>query len=184
MDYPVLVNKKVCLKEFIDFWSSLYSDPHQDLYENTIENKRFKGDDIFKLYEWKNGGPLSERKKTSVKRIVEKLDFVNQLKRRMDPEAFEKSFGKMAAIWKIFLYHIIAPEKYPIFDQHVYRAYHYIKHGTVNEIVDNDKMKIAVYVDYVIFFQDMLKQGANPRKLDKALWSFGKFLKTPTRIIL
>lgn len=179
MRYPILTNKKAGLKEFIEFWSFLYSDPRQDLYENAIEHKRFTADDIFKLYEWKNGGPLSERKRESVKNnVVKKLDLVNQFKQKMDIEAFDKSFGKMTSIWKIFLQHIIVPKTYPIFDQHVFRTYSYLTKGKAVELVDNDKVKNAVYAEYVLFFHGILKEGINYRKADKALWTFGKFLKS------
>lgn len=179
MKYPILKLAEVDLKNFSEHWSKVYTDPLADIYENRIKAKRFTADDIIQLFTWKNGGKLSKRKLASVKAITNKLDIINKLKQKMDIELFEANFKKMTAIWKIFLCHIIAPTTYPIFDQHAFRAYHYLKHGTVNELEDNDKVKNIVYAEYTLYFHELQKEGINYKQIDEALWAFGKFLKTP-----
>jgi hypothetical protein len=84
-------------------------------------------------------------------------------------------------IWKIFALHIMYPDKYPIFDQNVYRAMHYLQTGTFKEIPSKNTDKQAAYInEYMPFYKE---QGDyEGRKLDKALFTFGQFLKLTERI--
>src|SRR3989338_7389982 len=122
------------MQEFVKFWSGLYNDPRKELYANRINKKQFTSGDIIDLFIWKNAGNLSQKKQVAVKKITSNLDVINQLKKKFDPDLFEKHFGYMTAIWKIFLRHIIAPNKCPIFDQHVYRAHQYLESGKIKDI--------------------------------------------------
>lgn len=184
MKYPVLLCKNTNLKNFIDFWSKRYEYSQADIYDARINKKKLNTEDILELYKWKNGGKLSQKKLASVKRIAKKLNVINKLKSKYDAEIFEEHFKKMTAIWKIFLRHIILPKKFPIFDQHVYRAHHYLITGKVKEIKASNKLKEIVYIDYAAFFNAITKKGLKPKKVDEALWAFGKFLKSNYREVL
>ena len=87
-------------------------------------------------------------------------------------------------IWKIFTLHILYPDKYPIFDQNVYRAMHYLQTGIIEEIPSKNIDKQAAYIkEYVPFYTELEELGdCKGRKLDKALFSFGQFLKLTERI--
>ena len=81
-------------------------------------------------------------------------------------------------IWEIFALHIMHPDAYPIFDQNVYRAMHYMQTGTIKDIPSKDRDKQSSYINENLPFYNAL--GHYPdRKLDKALFSFGQFLKIP-----
>jgi hypothetical protein len=93
---------------------------------------------------------------------------------------FKNEFADISAIWKLFLLHIIAPNIYPIFDQHVYRACIYLTTQKLKEIpLSNNKKEQIYFQDYLEFFNDIVATSQLPRKqVDEALFSFGRFLKS------
>jgi hypothetical protein len=80
--------------------------------------------------------------------------------------------------------HIIAPQIYPIFDQHVFRAFRFLLSNDVVEIPStNSKKERTYFQDYLPFFNHLANISNMPRKkVDEALWVFGKFLKTDYRV--
>ncbi len=85
----------------------------------------------------------------------------------------------MGSIWKIFLLHIIKPHEFPIYDQHVYRAYKYIEKNTIEEISNVNRNKYQNYLNQYLVFFDELKLKAKEcesKEIDEALWAFGKIL--------
>ena len=46
-----------------------------------------------------------------------------------------------------FNLHIMHPDEYPIFDQNVYRAMHYMQTGTIKEIPSKDRDKQSSYIN-------------------------------------
>jgi hypothetical protein len=79
-------------------------------------------------------------------------------------------------IWNIFFLHCLAPGTWPIFDQHTYRAMHYMQTGHIKEIGYTNKLKYEAYESKYIPFVASLK-GPTPRTVDRALFAFGRFLK-------
>lgn len=85
-----------------------------------------------------------------------------------------KGFG---FIWTVFVLHCFYPKIYPLYDQHVYRAY--------NKIIFNDDRIIkqapnswSVYLNYKNFFARLLIETEIPFwELDRALWVYGKKIK-------
>lgn len=191
--YPILNFRQGSLGDFIKFWSGAYSSPLEALYER-IDKPQFNADDITHLFIWKNGSVLSGKKQESVNKIVTKLDVINQLKQNYDEEIFQSHFRDMTAIWKIFLQHIISPDRFPIFDMHVYRAYQYLINGVIKEIEDDlepipnthiERVKEALYANqYAPFARNLAQDGIPPKRVDEALWAFGKFLKSNYAVVL
>lgn len=168
-------------QEFVEFWSGFYAYPKEHLYSEKIEKNQFDIDDIEKLYEWKNGRNLSQQKEFSLrKNITDKIDAINQLKSEFNFDHFIREFAEVSAIWKIFLLHMISPQEYPIFDQHVYRAFYFLTNNELREIPYYNKTKEKIYFEqYVDFFKGLLERtNSSQKKMDEALWAFGKFLKT------
>ena len=167
---------------FIDFWSEYYNYAKiEHFYDDTIQLSTFSADDIKMLFEWKNGMKLNGHvpKEASVNKVLSKLDIVNQLKSKFDITTFNSNFNGMSAIWKLFLLHIIRPCQYPIFDQHVYRAHFFIVNKEIKEIKESNKYKEEYYFKtYMPYYHSLTSLEPDLRKIDKALWSFGKFLKT------
>lgn len=181
MNLPCLNANNTKLPHFIELWSATYEDKNEAKYERHIGTLTKEA--IEELFVWKNGTPLSGAKKKSVhENYISKLGQLKSLPKDTPAEEVLKVFGG-GMIWKIFLLHLWQPEKYPIFDQHVYRAMVYMKTGKLVELKEEESEKQMKYLkEYLPFYKTL---GTYPeRKLDKALWMFGKFLKSNWRKML
>jgi hypothetical protein len=83
--------------------------------------------------------------------------------------------------------HCFHPDRFPIYDQHVYRAMVFIQEGGMEELNGlSDKAAIKTYLERYLPFHrefeklnlpfDRNKDGARHRNIDRALWTFGKCL--------
>ena len=181
------MNNQVSIDEFVDYWSIQYEYPAK-LYSSNINNVSFEISHLNELFEWKNGMALSELKKNSLnKKVVKKIEVINNLKINFNESIFYTEFGKVSAIWQIFLKHIIAPSEYPIFDMHVYRAFKYLQTEKKDvHLPYSDTEKLTIYEkEYRPFYLYLEKQMEKnkSKKLDEALWAFGKFLSTYPKMI-
>ncbi|MCB0409760.1 MAG: hypothetical protein KDD29_06040 [Flavobacteriales bacterium] len=188
MDLPIFINEKVNLESFIDYWCKLYSYPDENLYEESINKSAFINDDLHKLFAWKNGMKLSKLKTKSLEeKVISKLKIINHQKglKQFDLEFFLNEFQNVSFVWKIFLLHIIRPNEYPIYDQHINRAYNYI-HGKEYRNITNtisDKKKFEFYFnDFLPFVKSI--GITDMRKIDKAFFAFGQFINTRNQVIL
>ena len=177
--FPVLiVNHFADATKFVSSWANLYIYPGYDRYQQIISKDILSESDLKELFLWKNNMVLSAKKASLFEQIAKDLDVVNKLK-QSDLDQFDNHFSFLPAIWQIFLRHIIDPTQ-PIFDQHVYRAYAYIRLSERKELPNNKKIKLKIYYEqYIPFFMDM-QEMANTnegKEIDNALWAFGKVLK-------
>lgn len=185
MKIPILRQiDKQDIQKFIDFWSKLYpnSETLEKLYSEIILKKQFEENDIQRLFEWKNQMALSRRKQESLDRNIKaKLKVINMLKTQ-DPftlSEFHYNFEKLSAVWKIFLLHIIKPDKYPIYDQNINRTYNFIhgleyKNLSANTMTDKEKENF--YFNTYLKFIDELA-GLNLKTVDEAFFAFGQFIR-------
>jgi len=201
MIYPVLTISKVNKSEFVDFWAKFYDFPinrntTEEDYNSLISKNEFDENDIEKLFNWKNSMPIIVRREDgqAIKKHQNKSIFldkakaelftINKLKKDFNPDKFNRTF-KGSTIWKAFLLHIIDPKEFPIFDQHVYRAYCFLERlerKVPDEFIELEKIsnakKMTIYKnEYIPFFENFNDKVLKNRESDKALWAFGKFLK-------
>ncbi len=107
---------------------------------------------------------------------IKRVDEVRALGSTLTAAAFLERFAKGGAIWRIFWLHCCRPA-FPMFDQHVYRAMLLIEGQASDELAGkSDARKIELYLTQYLPFLRLLA-GIDPRKLDRALWSYGRFLK-------
>jgi len=181
MNIPILKSQQLTsYSEFIQFWSTYYDYTLEELYNTRIGLQQFTQTDIEKLFEWKNGMELSERKKKSLKdNVLDKLDLINTYKQqeKFNLDEFKKVFKSMSAVWKIYLLHLIKPDYYPIYDQHIHRAYLYIHHQDYSQLKNtiSNKAKENFYFTYYLNFVHSI-DGCSLKQIDEALFSFGRFL--------
>jgi hypothetical protein len=163
--------------QFVGFWSCRYGYAEEELYDDNIEHELTEKR-ILDLYRWKNGGPLSARKKSSVQRnFIERRMELQQLSPGIQAGDFLARFLNGGAIWRIFWLHCWQPRRFPIYDQHVHRAMAFLQTGAPEEIPSYDPHKINSYIaKYLPFHATFNGFGDQPRIVDKALWAFGKFL--------
>ncbi|MCA0933246.1 hypothetical protein LCM02_12355 [Lutimonas saemankumensis] len=185
---PILTNNRSgSLSDFISFWSNIYSYDDSEKYE-FIHNDILSKSDLTQLYEWKNGMKLSVSKTNSLKsKIIKKLDIINSLKaeENIDIDEFLKEFKNVSVVWKIFLLHIINPKIYPIYDQHIHRAFRFINNQSTEGINAsiNEKDKLNFYfVEYLPF---VTRTGETDlKKMDEAFFAFGQFINIGNQKIL
>ncbi|MCP9762974.1 hypothetical protein [Lacihabitans soyangensis] len=178
------------LIDFCKIWAPLYPDGKRDkeFYFPALEAKTINEELLLGFFEWKNGTKLSTLKKASLKNKILKLEVINDLRDRetVDLKKIRASFPDVSDIWLITLAHLINPDAFPIFDQHVYRAYKFLELNTV-DIYDYDKEynRLKLYrSNYLPFFLEIVHDDIIGRKtLDEAFWTFGKFLATYHRIL-
>ncbi len=178
------------LNTFIDNWSKSFMYLNMTSYTDLIYKQELSIENIEELFTWKNGMRLSGKKDTSLKeKILSKHKIINQLKYDWDENFFDTTFSDLSAIWKIFLMHIIQPYEYPIFDQHVFRAFMYItKQVKDSSLPYSNSEKIKIYhKDYKPFYlncKDIMDSNFTSKQLDSSLWTFGKFLSDYPNLIL
>lgn len=185
---PILVsNHSNNLDDFIRFWSRLYSYGNAEKYQK-IKLKKLSSEDLIDLYEWKNGMKLSVSKLHSLEaKIFVELDRINQLKsqQNIDQDAFLEDFKEVSVVWRLFLLHIIKPNEFPIYDQHIHRAYLYIHKQQFDHISNkmSDKRKLNFYFEEYLPFVKASKT-ADLKKMDEAFFAFGQFLNTRNQKLL
>ena len=178
--FPVLTKTQSgSLQEFISFWSKLYAYDNAVLY-NKIHHKVLSEKDIKDLFQWKNGMKLSQAKEKSLKiKILKKIKIINSLRAttEIDLDYFLKEFKEVSVVWKVFLLHIISPSMYPIYDQHIHRAYRFMNNEASDGIKAsmNEATKLKFYFEeYYPFVKD--SKIKDLKKMDEAFFAFGQFI--------
>jgi hypothetical protein len=174
------------LRQFVEFWAERYHDPHELLYTQNINGPPTAAG-FADLFRWKIGNRYFKSKKRLLKqcfidRLGEAGPLLKQLagqERREIARRFLNNFKDGGAIWRIFWLHCWDPN-FPIYDQHVHRAMIFIKdkdNGKMEELgkFNHAEKVVQLYLDRYLPFFDEFPQMEN-RKLDKALWRFGKSL--------
>jgi hypothetical protein len=171
-------------KKFVDEWSKTYKYSLEYKYENNIDKGFDSSETLMELMRWKNGtrDTISENKTKRVDDFLLKREDLKKLKTNFSLSEFEEFLHpeESSTIWKIFILHIIDPYNHPIFDQHVYRSYKFIKTGEIKELpTDKFKEIYRIYKDeYKPWFNELkVKYTLEPRMMDKSLVTFGSFLK-------
>lgn len=169
--------------KFVERWSSIYFYGNEPKYQNHIATVLDEKESFLELFRWKNGtgDKISVNKQKTVEKFWERREVLVQLRKDFDWDLFEKEFTPSSSsnIRKLFLLHLINPDHFPIFDQHVYRFYHFHKHGIVKEIPLNHSERYYCYKnDYLNWF-NQIKESYRliPKKMDESFFSFGQFLK-------
>jgi len=171
------------LISFISTWSKLYAFSNEAIYKASIKKETLTETDIQNLYQWKNGMRLSMQKQKSLDtKIKTKLSIINAFKNNVnvDIEQFSKEFKNLSAVWKIFLLHIIQPNNYPIYDQHIHITFLFIHKEDFSNIsntsITNKEKEQFYFERYLPFIE--AQNIKDLKKLDEAFFAFGQFLNT------
>ncbi|PHR71496.1 MAG: hypothetical protein COA66_09180 [Arcobacter sp.] len=157
------------INDFLNHWETKYKYNMDQKYDDNI-GKPLNKKSRLELYEWKNGTRISKAKIISIEKNYPLIFNGNKEERYLN---YKESGG---AIWNIFYLHCLEPQKYPIYDQHTYRAMYYMKNQKIKEIGRSHEEK---YLSYMNEYKPFIKsfEEVNIRKIDRALFSFGRFLK-------
>lgn len=170
-------------EEFIRFWSNRYGERGTRLdvvfYDVNI-GQPLNEDRVWKLFKWKNGTEqIAAQKELSIRNVyLPELAAIPILNTQDEGRLYlERLEG--GPIWGIFWLHCINPSLFPIFDKHTYRAMAAMKNMAVREIPKQPNEKIAAYFEhYIPFIADNFQEIQDRRSIDKALFVYGRFLKT------
>jgi hypothetical protein len=164
------------IEHFLHHWSSKYPDSYDPKKYDPHVGRPLSNSSRLALFEWKNGSVLSKNKRKSVLDNYPLTFPIAMLEGRyLNPSA---SGGP---IWNIFYMHCIDPRSWPIFDQHTYRAMHFMKTEKVAEL---PKEKSQIYQAYKTEYLPFVRAlNSDSRKIDRALFAFGKFLKLAKRYL-
>lgn len=181
------MQKRLNWQRFIEFWSQFYNDTiHSDeKFYNPYINDLSKDDFLDKLWRWKMGVYFKSRNNQKALGLMrENIENIRNF-RKSNPAfsklyEFSEKIFKSGIIYRIFLIHICRPDDYPIFDQHVFRAFIFI---TTRKLIDTSQ-RTEDYLDYRKFVLKINKQyGITLRDTDKALMAFGQFLSNPQKFL-
>lgn len=145
---------------------SVYKDKEGFSYAYT---KRWKSNTPvgYDVWNYVSNNQVEVRVKVPIKFSDEKPSLVTELVAR-------KGFG---FIWTIFVLHCFYPEIYPLYDQHVYRAYRFMD-SEGKESPNLATNQWSEYAKYKDFFKALLNElNIEYWKLDRGLWAYGKHLK-------
>lgn len=126
--------------------------------------------------------------------ILSSTEFFTWVKNEVVKKPFNINYvkeisGGIFNLWKgnslvlpTFLLHVVAPDKYPLYDQHVERAKRVI---TCKIDMLHSGIKLHDYIGYQEFFDNIVEDvfGSKDadlekrKQLDEGLWAFGKWLK-------
>lgn len=143
----------------------------------------FEGRTYYYTRRWKNGTPA--QKKAWEK--LNSLNFQRKLRQVSDQKACGnkppifydiKAIDGLGFVYTLFVLHCENPKLYPLFDQHVWRAYLYF----INADYKSAKVASQSWNSFMIYsawFKNQLRTLGNihPTQLDRALWKFGKEIK-------
>ena len=186
--------KYVPITKFVDFWGPLYRTNFWSAEERYLENVRdveqITKENLRALFEWKHGQAwegASWKKKLAFERAMDNLKRLDEFKhyRHVTDVQVDAFWGFLSGItsgpiYKVLFLHLCRPLEFALYDQHVYRSWQFLIHSEIQEVeVPND---LDVYKQYNEFFSAQARKLHAPewkarRSLDKALMTFGKFLK-------
>jgi hypothetical protein len=176
MKYPILRSHKVSQAEFLRFWSREYDFADEEVYDAYI-GKRLTEQRVLELFRWKHGRKLPQEQQASIRRhFINRLKDLRQFSGHLEPTTFFHHFSRGGPIRRIFFLHICRPNEFPMFDQHVFRAMRSLQSRAPTKLPRNEERVIQMYnQDYRRFHGSF---SSTPRTVDKALWAFGRFLKS------
>lgn len=177
---------------FVSFWSAIYKAEDEDPERPDSEflqhlqwpDGKLAAKDVDFLFEWKNGMELAKNKKIAPTRMKSRLRAFNSLRGseygKLWPLAQDCTGGP---VWGRFVCHIVSPERCPIWDKNVLRAFQLIMNlrEDPQEIWEDE-----TYRGYAGFFENAKVQVRarigcpSFRRLDQALFAFGNhYLPVP-----
>lgn len=188
--------KKLNIKDFIDCWEKFYDEGRypDKIYFDCISKNKWRIGDLDKVFEWKNGSKLSERKLEILQKVYKNLDKINAFRDKNSPTErdFHDFYRNISCniissglVWRIFLIHISHPDKYPMIDKFNFIAYEFLKNNNLLKKADDilRREQLQAYQRFTDFFIKINKSVNNYRKVDKALMAFGQFLSDPSKKI-
>ena len=169
--------------DFVNQWSGHYKFSNEWKYDNHITTVLDDETSFIQLFKWKNGtgDTIYWKKMKGINEWKDRIGLLRTLKQDFRWDVFETEFKptQSSTIWKIFLLHLINPDEFPIFDQHVFRCYNFFQKGVIEEISTKRWEVYSIYKnEYKPWFNSLRKDyNLNPKRMDMSFFTFGQVLK-------
>jgi len=188
--------KKLDIKDFIYFWGKYYNEGRypDKIYFDCLKKKHWQIGDLDRIFEWKNGSRLSQKKQKVLNKVYDNLETINTFRglKRPSDEEFNDFYKKVCCsvissglVWRIFLVHLTHPEDYPMVDKFTFIAYNFFSNKNPYSKKEADeylrKNELIAYLPFRKFFLELNKRINNYRVVDRALMAFGQFLNNPQK---
>jgi len=120
MNLPYFCKENTNIQQFAKIWAEAYDDKNEPLYDQNIG--KLTKEAIEKLFIWKNGNLLSEKKTKSVHgNYILKLEHLKTLSKQISPEQFLRKEFSGGMIWK-FIYYISGNQKNTLYSTNMFTA--------------------------------------------------------------
>lgn len=146
----------------------------------------FEGQTFYYTRRWKFGTPAQKKawEKLNNSSFKEKLLQISNQKKFEKPGVYVEvnAIDGIGFIYTLFVLHCENPSLFPLYDQHVWRAYLYFTDGDFM-FAKAASQSWKSYCDYASWFKmQVIKfKDFHQSELDRALWKFGKDLKKITK---
>jgi hypothetical protein len=164
-------------QQFVQYWAQFYDYEDAGLYSPNIGQpptpERLKA-----LFRWKMGARFFDTQwpgieKHFIARLDEALAFPSDISHEMALGLFPNG----GPVYRIFWMHCLQPNRFPIYDQHVHRAMNKLQGVDHRELITHTaRAQIKQYTKRYLPFWETHFTGLDLRKVDKALWAFGRFI--------
>jgi len=162
--------------KFVQFWARSYTDPDDEYIPNIGEP--LTAERLKVLFKWKIGSRFFDHHWPTIeKKFLARLNEAIALPEDVSAADALATFHEGGVVYRVFWLHCIRPKRFPIFDQHVYRAMNLIEARCHRELGDlSTKAQVDAYVNRYLPFWSSRFSGLDTREVDRALWGFGKFI--------
>jgi hypothetical protein len=181
-------------EEFVTKWERCCTVP-DDRYNRHIHlDGELSQEDVAELMAWKAGCRFAKRARNWAKAVP--IELINRTRRTPEftDEELQGYFDLVrhhlrhenlarsgGIIWPIFLCHVSQPGCVPIYDVNVWRAWGAITDGIAWQNLRLRPTTLETYLDYRFWFNaEIAIHELEPRRLDRALMTYGRSLRRPT----
>lgn len=180
----VSAQNKSDVKEFVEFWNQFYKADQKEYIENLHLGSALTERNIRKLIAWKMP---AISKKSSIQKALRIRRYINTFRSGdITEEEMDKKLKQVIPsgtnVLRVFIKHIAKPTAYPIYDQHVFRAYCKEVGGKSSEIAEKyDAYRAFFFSIYKILYGEHKDDNSkatveNMKRIDNALMAYGQFL--------
>jgi hypothetical protein len=185
-----------CVVPFVECWERYYGADDREYFAELNIGNDLAEENIVRLLRWKDPRMLTHPRKADgepnprVMRVLEQTASLNGFRNGdLTPDEFEgvtHCIFPNGIIWQLFLFHLARPADWPIADQNVFRSYSVMFNTTVPD-------SFGAFGSYSKTFQRLaagLRRHSGiddndqklvirtNKRLDNALFAFGRFLAT------
>jgi hypothetical protein len=161
---------------FVNNWAGVFPLPDEENYRVHLRKKVHDEESLRFLFHWKFRVAQGSKKEEWLITVLQKIALINEWKQQkaFDPQVILSAFPGLPSEWKLFLLHLLQPEKYPFFSAYTMAAYASVTENDLKSVARKRREKF--YLEIFIPFIRQEFYDIPMHKTDQALYAFGKFI--------